>query len=95
MRTPLTALAISVLLGASPYYATAAGQAGQQQKCDAQAQAQQLIGDIRDSYMRMCMGPINTSPAQEAKMKKCHADATSQDYHGDELTRFVATCMTQ
>ena len=95
MRTSLTALACLVLLGVSSAYAVAAGQSSQQQKCETEAQTQGLVGDIRASYVKMCMEPINTSPAREAKLKECHSDAAAHNYHGEELSRFVVTCMTQ
>lgn len=91
-----TALAVLVLLGATPGYA-AEEQAMQQKKadCTAQAQAQNLIGDVHESFMKMCMDPKYKSASQQEMLKKCHASASAQDFKGDALHQFMTTCMKQ
>ncbi|WP_116808202.1 PsiF family protein [Steroidobacter cummioxidans] len=91
-----TALAISILLGAVPGYA-AQEQPTQQEMadCSAQAQAHNLIGDVHESFMKMCMDPRYKSASQHEMMTKCHASASEQGYKGDELKQFMNTCMKQ
>jgi hypothetical protein len=93
MKTLLiAALAISVLLGVvSGYAATAKTKAD----CSAQAQAHNLIGDVHDSFMKMCMDPTYASASQQQKMMKCHTQAAAQDFKGDALKQFMSTCMRQ
>lgn len=93
----VTALAISVLLGAAPSYA-AEEQATQKMTkadCSAQAQAHSLIGDIHDSFMKTCMNPKYQSVASQEMMKKCYTQASAQDFKGDALHQFIDTCMKQ
>ncbi len=89
-----TALAISVLLGAVPGYA-AQEQSSQQKMadCSAQAQANNLIGDVHESFMAMCMDPKYKSPSAHEMMTKCHASASAQGFQGDAFKQFMNTCM--
>src|SRR4051794_13253110 len=89
-----TALAALILVAAVPGYA--AEEQPKQQKmadCSAQAQAQNLIGDVQKSFMTMCMDPTYKSASQQEMLKNCHARASAQGFQGDALHQFIDTCM--
>jgi hypothetical protein len=65
--------------------------------CNAQAKAQSLSGDARQSFMKTC---LSNQPAadpklnsQQQKMKQCNADAKSKSLTGADRKTFMSSCL--
>ena len=73
----------------------------QQQKmkeCAADAKAQGIKGDARQSYMSSCLSAKGMSEEQinkqQEKMKTCNADAKSKSLKGADYKAFMKTCLS-
>jgi psiF repeat len=101
MRALLTALMMSLLLGALPVHADTQNQTAQQQKmtaCNKRASDRNLTGDARQSFMKTCLSSKEdsthtASASQQEKMKACNSEATAKNLTGDDRRMFITDCL--
>jgi hypothetical protein len=97
MRSRKISLVIALALCALP----AMADNSQQQKmkdCNAQANAKNLKGDDRKTFMSSCLSSApaasTSSNSQQQKMKDCNAQANSKNLKGDDRKSFMSTCLS-
>lgn len=95
----LVAAMLSLVVAASAQQAPNAQQE-RMKSCNNQAQAQNLSGEPRKSFMSECLAGKGTSGSssaahmsQQDKMKACNTQASAQQLAGDARKQFMSSCL--
>lgn len=91
----VSALTLCSAAFAAPEAAAPAPKSAQQSKMvTCNADAKEMKGDERKTFMKTCLSakPEKKMSPQQEKMKTCNADATGKK--GDERKAFMKTCLS-
>lgn len=91
--TVLTAVAMTLLLGASAAGAAGKASVSSQKAADCNSQAAAMVGSEREAFMQACLGGAAPSKAAAPNAQaSCRDQANTQGLRGEERRVFMDRC---